>query len=75
MMYKIYVYVKIKARRWQMKTYALVEIEKLLYINDCTLQNFWEELCPNSLSIRDIMNKLIAKEMQYDNKEMHVEQE
>jgi hypothetical protein len=59
----------------QLKTYALVEIEKLLINNGYTLQNFSEELCPDSLLIRDNMNKLIAEEMRYDKEEMRIEHE
>ena len=53
----------------------LVDIEKILQNNVCSLRNYSNELLPDELIIHDSFNKLIADELNYDREALRIEQE
>ncbi|XP_057544039.1 uncharacterized protein LOC130823436 [Amaranthus tricolor] len=59
----------------QLKCYALVDIEKILQNNGCSLRNYSNELLPDELIIQDSFNRLIADELSYDKEALRIEHE
>lgn len=59
----------------QLKSYALVDVEKIMQNNGCSLSHYNNELLLDKLIIQDRYNKLIANELSYDKEELHIEHE